>query len=391
VPEPDESPLVLISLPPPEATEAVRRAWDRGDAVAVIDPKSPRARVTALIDAIRPTHLLDASGTGSVEWGEPVSRDVAAVVTTSGTTAEPRLVALTRDAMAASARAVSAVLETDSTEDRWLVCVPLHFVAGLAIVARSYFCDVPATVHETFDIEALRTAAPRCTLVSVVPTMLTRLLDAEAPLQLFRRILVGGGPVSPALLQRARVAGANVATTYGLSETGGGCVHDGEPLDGVAILLSGDGEILVKGPVVMRGYHHDEAATWEAFTSDGWLRTGDLGLIDGGGLLQVTDRLKDIVITGGVKVSPTAVERVLVAHRAVDDLCVVGLPDDEWGEQVVAFVVPGPGTTPPTLEELRLFGSGQLTPPELPRRIVYVDAIPRSASGKALRRQLRAT
>ena len=285
---------------------------------------------------------------------------------------------------------MSVALGAVPEEDRWLACVPMHFVAGLAIVARSYFCDVPATVHPAFDVDALGASVPPCTLVSLVPTMLVRLLDAGAPLRLFRHILVGGGPVAPALLQRAAAASAPVATTYGLSETGGGCVHDGEPLFGVDISLSAEGEILVMGPVVMAGYHRDVAATREAFTTDGWLRTGDVGNIDAQERLQVTDRMKDIIVTGGVKVSPAAVESFLGTHPAVDDVCVVGVPDEEWGEQVVAFVVSRPHAPAPTLEELRSFGSGQLTAAELPRQVRPVPTIPRTVSGKVLRRQLRA-
>ena len=346
--------------------------------------------MTTLVEALRPTHVLDASGSEHVEGGQPVPGDVAAVVTTSGTTVTPRHVVLTRDAVEASARAVSGALDAVAGQDHWLACVPMHFVAGLAIVARSYFCDAPVTVHAAFDVAALRASVPPCTLVSLVPTMLVRLLDAGAPLHRFRRILVGGGPVAPALLQRAAAAGAHVATTYGLSETFGGCVHDGEPLTGVETSLSAEGEILVKGPVVMQGYHRDTAASLAAFTRDGWLRTGDVGAIDGAGRLSVTDRIKDIIVTGGVKVSPTAVERVLGSHPAVQDLCVVGVPDDEWGEQVVAYVVPSPEGGTPTVEELRSFGAERLTAPELPRQVRLLETIPRSPSGKVLRRQLRA-
>lgn len=389
-----ESQLVLVHLPAPEAAEEVRRAWDRGDAVAVVDPRAPRARLEAMAEALRPTRLVDRSGSARLPAGRPLPGDVAAVVSTSGTTAKPRQVLLTRAAMEASAKAVSAALGPGAADDRWLACVPLHYVAGLAIVARSYFCQTAMTVHPGFDLDAVSAAAvagegDRCTLVSLVPTMLARLLDAGTPLAGFRRILLGGAPIPPSLRERAAAAGAGIVTTYGLSETGGGCVHDGEPLRGVEVALGPDGEILLRGNVVMRGYHRDQAATEEAFTPDGWLRTGDLGRIGADGRLAVVDRLKDVIITGGVKVSPVAVEGVLAGHPLVQDVVVVGLADEEWGQRVVAFVVPGSDLERPTLDELRRFGADRLAAPELPRQVRYVRSVPRSASGKVLRRQLR--
>jgi O-succinylbenzoic acid--CoA ligase len=270
----------------------------------------------------------------------------------------------------------------------------LHYVAGLAIVARSYFCHTAMTVHSSFEVGALAAAAgptegPPCTLVSLVPTMLARLIDADAPLWRFRRVLLGGAPVTPSLRQRAASVGARISTTYGLSETCGGCVHDGEPLRGVELSFSPEGEILVRGAMVMRGYHRDAAATERAFTPDGWLRTGDLGRLGPDGRLQVIDRLKDVVITGGVKVSPAAVEGVLAEHPLVHDVGVVGQPDDEWGERVVACVVPRSPLERPTLEGLRRFAADRLTAPELPRQLRFVESVPRSSSGKVLRRQLR--
>lgn len=390
---PGESQLVLVDLPPRQAADEVRRAWDRGDAVAVVDPRAPRARLEEMVEALQPARVVGTSGSVPLPAGRPVPGDVAAVVSTSGTTAEPRRVLLTRTALSASATAVSAALGV-APDDRWLACVPLHYVAGLAIVARSYFCHTAMTVHPAFDIGAVSASADagrgdRCTLVSLVPTMLGRLLDAGAPVQRFRRILLGGAPIPPSLRERAAAAGARIVTTYGLSETGGGCVHDGEPLAGVEITLSADGEILVRGNVVMRGYHRDQAATERAFTKDGRLRTGDLGRLDPDGRLKVVDRLKDVIITGGVKVSPVGVESVLAGHPLVRDVVVVGQPDEEWGEAVVAFVVPRSELERPTLPDLRRFAADRLTAAELPRRLRYVATLPRSSSGKVLRRQLR--
>jgi o-succinylbenzoate---CoA ligase len=389
VPEDGESPLLLVRLPPPEAADAVRRAWDEGLAVGVVDPDQPRRRLDAVVASLRPNAVVDHSGTSKLDGGRRLPAGIAAVVSTSGTTGGPRSVLLSRAAVQASARAVTDGLGIEPGADRWLACLPLHAVAGLAIVARSYFCGTPLTVHPGFSVDAVAESAGTCTIVSLVPTQLVRLLEARAPVSRFRRILLGGGPVEPDLLERCVEAGGSPTTTYGLTETCGGCAHDGHPLPGVDLRVADDGEILVGGGVLMNGYLDDEVATRAAFTSDGRLRTGDLGRVEVDGRIVVTDRKKDIVISGGVNVSPSVVERVLLGHPQVAEVCVVGLPDDEWGERVVAFVVPpGPGA-PLRIDELRAFAAPYLARAELPREVRELAELPRSPGGKVLRRQLR--
>jgi acyl-CoA synthetase (AMP-forming)/AMP-acid ligase II len=141
--------------------------------------------------------------------------------------------------------------------------------------------------------------------------------------------------------------------------------------------------------MVMRGYRRDAERTAEVLTPDGWLHTGDVGRLDQNGRVEVVDRLRDLVITGGVNVSPTEVEAVLTEHPGVTDVCVIGVADDEWGERVVAVVVPEDGATPPTLAGLRDFARERLSAPKLPRELRLVSQIPRSNSGKPLRRVLR--
>jgi O-succinylbenzoic acid--CoA ligase len=226
--------------------------------------------------------------------------------------------------------------------------------------------------------------------------MLRRLLDADPGAAAgFAHILLGGGPIDPALLERARAAGVTVSTTYGMTETWGGIAHNGHPLPGVELrleLAAGEdvGEILVRAPMLMRGYRLWPDGTAAAIDADGWYRTGDLGRFDptAGGRLRVVDRLGDVVNTGGIKVSPTEVERVLAGHPAVADVCVAGRPDPDWGERVVAFVVPAEVAEPPALADLRAHAREYLTAAKLPREVVVVDAIPRTAGGKVLRRLL---
>lgn len=350
--------------PAPAAAEEIRAAWDAGDAVLVLDPRAPDSEVERIVGRMRP------------EAG--VAPEVAAVVATSGTSGTAKGVELTWDGLAASSAAISEALEVGAG-DRWLACLPLHYVAGLAVLGRAWAAGIPVTVLDGFDVGAV-VAAGEATLVSLVPTMLRRLWAAGADTTRFRRILLGGGPV--------RERGPNIVATYGLTETWGGVVHDGHPLAGVELRIGDQDEILVRAPMVMRGYRLAPEATAAAFAAGGWLRTGDAGALDAGGRLRVVDRLRDLIITGGVNVSPSEVEAVLARHPGVADVCVAGAADAEWGERVVAHVVPADPRQPPALEELRAFAAGELSAAKLPREVVITAAIPRSAGGKPLRRLL---
>jgi o-succinylbenzoate---CoA ligase len=401
MPPHDEAEAVAVLLPAPEAALAAVALWEAGEAVVPLGPTAPAPDLRRSLDALRPTSLLDGGGRHPLPGGVPVPAGVAAVLATSGTTAEGKGVELTFDGLAASAAAIAAALATDprDPEAGWLCCLPLHHVAGLAVVGRAWLNGLPVAVHPGFDAPAVAQAARNgAAFVSLVPTMLQRLLDLDpAAVARFGHILLGGGPIDPGLLDRARAAGATVSTTYGMTETWGGVVHNGHPLPGVDLRLDGapgpdgTGEILVRGPMLMRGYRLWPEGTAAAVDPDGWYRTGDLGRFDpaAGGRLRVVDRIGDVVNTGGVKVSPTEVERVLAAHPAVVDVCVAGRPDPEWGQRVVAFVVPALPADPPTLDGLRAFARRHLPAAKLPREVVILPAIPRTPGGKPLRRVLR--
>lgn len=416
---------VAVLLAPPEAARAAVGLWEGGEAVVPLDPKAPAAEIRRSLAALRPTSLLDAGGRRSLPGGRPVAAGVAAVLETSGTTGERKAVELTFAGLEASGRAVAAAVGAGPAEG-WLCCLPVHLVAGLAVVGRAWVTGAPLRVQPGFDVAAVMDAAGQWAgFVSLVPTMLRRLLDAgpAGAVARFTHILLGGGPVDPALLERARAAGACVSATYGMTETWGGIVHDGHPLAGVEVRLGGAGdgaggepledpgagaasrpglgassgaagggigEILVRAPMLMRGYRLAPEATAAVVSADGWYRTGDLGRFDrsAGGRLRVVSRLGDLVNTGGVKVSPADVERVLATHPGVADVCVAGRPDPEWGERVVAFVVPAASATPPGVADLRAFARHRLPAAALPREVVLVAAIPRTGSGKPLRRLL---
>lgn len=358
--------LVTVRMPPLEAARAVREAWHRGDAVMVLDPRAPDAEAERVLARVAPEQGVDP--------------EVAAVCVTSGTSGEPKGAELTWSGLEASAAAVGRALEIGAG-DRWLACLPLHHVAGLAVLGRAWAGGWPVSVVDRADPATI--GATPATLVALVPTVARRLREAGADLGRFRRILVGGGPVTE--------TGANIVASYGLTETWGGVVNDGRPLAGVQVDLGDGGEILVRGPMVMRRYRRDPALTAAALTPEGWLRTGDVGVIGADGRLRVVDRLKDLIVTGEVKVSPTEVEGVLGGHPAVAEVVVAGAADAEWGERVVAHVVPADPRRPPTLAELRAFAAGRLSAAKLPRELRLVERVPRTAGGKPLRRSLSAT
>jgi o-succinylbenzoate---CoA ligase len=304
-----------------------------------------------------------------------------AVMHTSGTTAAPKRVTLTHGNFLASALGSAVALGLDPAE-RWLCPMPLTHVGGLSIPIRSAIYATTAVVHGRFDTEAvlneLADPGRRITLVSLVPTMLARLLDAglQDPPTL-RWALLGGGPIAPALLERARAAGVPVAPTYGMTEACSQIATFGWPLAGVEARTAGDGEVLVRGPIVSPG----------AAADDGWLHTGDVGRFDERNRLEIIGRKSDTIITGGENVVPTEVEAALLEHPAVADAAVHPRADPEWGEAVVATVVLREGaTTAP--EELRAHCATRLAAFKVPKAVEFADALPRTHSGKLLRRQL---
>ncbi|MGI9079831.1 MAG: class I adenylate-forming enzyme family protein, partial [Acidimicrobiales bacterium] len=323
--QPEKGSLTAVPLTGPEAAAAIVAEWQEGRAVLALDPRAPAAERRRILDALRPTHQVGDFGVRALPGGTPVAPEVAAVVATTGTTGEPKGVELTWAGLAASAqassRALAAIAEERSRKNSggWLCCLPLYGVGGLGVVARTWSTDVPVEVIARFDPADV--AASRASFVSLVPTTLSRCLDAGVDLSGFRAILVGGAPLDPRLRSRATEAGASVVATYGLTETWGGVVYDGRPLDGVEVRIASDDEIVVRGPMVMRGYRLRPDDTAAALSPDGWLRTGDAGAWGpDGATLQVVDRLRDLIVTGGVNVSPTEVESVLAAHPGVADV-----------------------------------------------------------------------
>jgi O-succinylbenzoic acid--CoA ligase len=317
-----------------------------------------------------PDCVIDEQGVHS-RRGRPVESGDALVVATSGTSGQPRGVVLTHDAVLASAVATSRRLGV-TRDDVWLACLPLSHVGGLAVVTRALLTDTRLVVHDGFDAAAVTSAATNgATLVSLVPTALRRVDPA-----LFRRVLLGGAPPPGDLAH-------NVVTTYGMTETGSGVVYDGHPLDGVEVRID-HGEILVRGPMLMRCYRDGSSPV----TDGGWLPTGDLGELDANGRLRVSGRRSELIITGGENVWPATVEAALAMHPEVSDVAVTGEDDPEWGQRVVAWVVPTHPENPPSLASVRAVVEAVLPVYMAPKRVRCVSALPRTSSGKVRRLSL---
>ena len=358
--------LTVLELPPgPALLDALDKALHGGPPILPLDPCLPGPERDRLLGALRP--------------GEPVDADVAVVLATSGSTGTPKGVELTASALRASAEASLDRLGA-GPGDRWLCCLPISHVAGLQVLTRSLVLGTDPVIHERFDPAAV--ASAEATHVSLVPTMLLRLLDAGADLGRFARILVGGAGAPPGLLARARDAGARVVVTYGMTETAGGCVYDGLPLDGVDVRVDPDGRVAIRGPVLARGYRGGERI------DAGWFRTHDLGRWRDDRRLQILGRADELILTGGENVAPAAVAAVLADHPGLAEAAVIGRPDPEWGERVVAVVVAADPDRPPTLASLRRFVAERATPAQAPRDLVLVERLPLLPSGKVDRAAL---
>ncbi|WP_329423764.1 AMP-binding protein [Streptosporangium sp. NBC_01495] len=365
----------VVSPAGPELFRAVGAALDgSGPAVLPLSPALPAPALRATLDALRPTHVNGVRREGGV--GVPA--DVAVVIATSGSTGVPKGAQLSAEALRASASASLRRLDAGAGE-RWLCCLPPSHVSGLQVLVRSLLGGTEPIVHDGFSPEAVLSSG--ADHVSLVPTQLRRLLQVNSTrlprLSTFGTILLGGAAAPPGLLDAARAAGARVVTTYGMSETCGGCVYDGEPLDGVGLAVGDDGRIRLSGPVLFSGYRLRPDLT-EAVRDGDWFLTSDLGALEGG-RLRVLGRADDVVNTGGEKVVVAAVAAAVAEHPAIVDVAVVGRPDPEWGERVVAVVV---SPSPPSLAELRAFVKERLPAYAAPADLIVVTEIPLLANGK---------
>jgi o-succinylbenzoate---CoA ligase len=327
--------------------------------------------------------------------GSDIDDDVALVVTTSGTTGAPKGALLTAAALTASASATHARLGGPGS---WLLALPPYHIAGLQVLVRSVLAGsvpVELDVSGGFDITRLPGAIERLgsgrRYTSLVAAQLAKALTdpaATAALAELDAVLLGGGPAPRPILDAAAAAGIAVVGAYGMSETAGGCVYDGVPLDGVLLRVS-DGRIIIGGPTLAKGYRNPVDP--DPFAEPGWFFTDDLGTLDytgGAGVLTVLGRADAAVSTGGLTVLPGPVEAALCTHPAVGDCAVFGVADDRLGQRVVAAVVVRDGCQPPTLDALRAHVTRTLDATAAPRELHIVDELPRRGIGKVDRTAL---
>lgn len=343
--------------------DELRRIWDRGDAAFPLDLRLPTQMQAELLRSVGASAIVDSDGEHSLSDGFPTEDGDALVVATSGTTGDPKGVVHTHDSIRASAERTSERLSVD-VNDHWLACLPLAHIGGLSVVTRALLTNTPLTVLPRFGAGAVMQAARNgATLTSLVTAALTR-IDSS----MFRKILLGGA-APPA--DRP----ANTIATYGMTETGSGIVYETSPLRDVEIRIE-NSEIYVKSPTLFRCYRDGTDPK-----NDGWFATGDAGEFVNG-VLRVHGRIEEVINTGGEKVWPAHVESVLRTHANIHDVRVIGEPDAEWGERVVAEVV---SENPPSLDSIRDHVKQSLPAYCAPRELRLVKEIPRTPSGKIRR------
>ncbi len=389
-------PLHALLLPPAAGAgrllDALAAALDgSGPAILPLDPALPPARVTDLLHAFTPATV--ETQDGAIRWrpdddrqvapgaGEDLPDGTAVVIATSGSTGEPKGVQLSAGALQASAR---ASLDRIGAEPgtRWLCALPISHIAGLGVLVRSLVSGTTPVVVDRLDPAQRDLAAFGCDYTSLVPAQLRRMLDVGAGVSAFSTILLGGAAIPSGLLAGARAAGAKVITTYGMTETCGGCVYNHEPLDGVGVRTTPDGRIQITGRTLFSGYRNRPDLTEQALADQGWFTTSDLGKIGTDGRLFVEGRADDMINTGGHKVSPNEVAAILETCPTVREAAVFGEPDSQYGERVTAVVVPASFSSPPRLEELRAAVQKRLPAYAAPRALFVVRQMPLLPSGK---------
>ena len=362
--------LVALDMPASQMfVEQVQRAWSNGDAVLPIDQRLPPAGKKLLLDAMAPSEVIDASATSSsLPNGRPLQEGDALVIASSGSTGSPKGIIHTHSSLLAGAQASASRLQL-TADDHWLVCIPVSHVGGFSVITRALHTGAALTLHPSFDATAIQEASTHgVTHTSLVATALSR-IDTS----LFRTILLGGSSAPNNLP-------SNVITTYGMTETGGGVVYNGMPLDNVEAKIV-EGEIHLRCPMLMRAYRDDQAI----IPNDGWYSTGDMGAINDSGAISVYGRKTDMIITGGENVWPSVVENSLTSHSAVKEVVVRGAPDTAWGQRVVAYVVLNDSldaSDATLLSNLREHVKQTLPAFCAPQQVIVLTQIPRTSLGK---------
>lgn len=367
--------------------------------LAQLDGDDPAAVIAALRPLLDGTGPALALGAGPTPPAETVPEGTAVVLTTSGSTGVPKSVLLSRAALEASAAATAARIGAGA----WVLALPAGYVAGLQVALRSLragYAPVPVAGRFTPDgfvaaTTALPAGAPRYT--SFVPAQLRTLLEASDPqvvesLRTYEAILIGGQSLPGPLRERAQDAGIRIVRTYGSTETSGGCVYDGVPLDGVRVRIAAD-QVELSGPMLADGYLGDPERTANVFPADSdgtrWYRTGDAGAFDGS-TLRITGRIDNVIVSGGVNISLDRVERAVREVAGFAGAVVAAVPDDRWGQASVVVVARADSTGGDAgLSRVREAVASAVGAPARPRQVVVLDELPHLSSGKPDRAAIR--
>lgn len=359
--------LLPVDLADPLAIMPDVEAAIAGQCAVLPVPKSDRHRAETLRTTMRA--------------GQSIDDSVAAVLATSGSTGTPKGAELTPVNLVASADATHQFL---GGPGQWLLAMPAHHIAGFQVLVRSMVAGVePAFVNLTSGFHVSEFAARAEDLAAtgdraytaLTPMQLDKAMSTLAgieALRLFNAVLVGGGAIDPGLLTSAAKLRINVVTTYGSSETAGGCVYNGTPLAGAKVRVT-DGRIYLSGPMIARGYRN--LPGHEAFSEPGWYATSDAGELIGG-TLRVTGRLDNIIETGGLKLQPEVLESFMQGIDGVDAACVVGVPDPRYGNRICA-VFTGTAAVSDLMEAF-----DDLPRWQVPKDLRCVDKLPLTGPGK---------
>jgi O-succinylbenzoic acid--CoA ligase len=371
--------LVGIDIPlSAEFVAALLDIWNAGDCAFPIDQRLAQKQKIQLVEEFCVDELVTTEGRSVLgAQGSTITENDAVLFTTSGSSGTPKGVIHTHDSLRANADSVAQYFGNTS-QMHWLACLPPSHVGGFGVISRALIWNCQLTTLPQFDAEQVESLARRgITHTSLVATALQRINS-----ELFERILLGGAKPPPNLPP-------NVTTTYGLTETMGGVAYNRTALSGIEISISEEQEILVRGPVLMNRYYQQQLG--HPIDVDGWLHTDDLGTMSVDNQLSVTGRRSELIISGGENIWPEAVEAALTSHPDVNDVCVVGIDDQEWGQRVVAFIVAAKTSQTHSLAEWRDHVAETLPRFMAPRQVVLVDSIPRSALGKPQRQALKET
>ena len=371
--------LVGIDIPlSAQFVTALQDIWNAGDCAFPIDQRLAQKQKAQLVEEFFVDEIVTTEGHSVLGTrGSNIADNDAVLFTTSGSSGTPKGVIHTHDSLRANADVVARYFG-DTSQMHWLACLPPSHVGGFGVISRALIWNCQLTTLAQFDAEQVDSLARQgVTHTSLVATALGRINS-----ELFERILLGGAKPPPNLPP-------NVTTTYGLTETMGGVVYGRTALSGVEVSISEEQEILVRGPVLMNRYYQQQIG--HPIDVDGWLHTGDLGSMSVDNQLSVTGRRSELIISGGENIWPEAVEAALTSHPDVSDVCVVGIDDQEWGQRVVAFIVPTKTSQTHSLAEWRDHVAETLPRFMAPRQVVLVDSIPRGALGKPQRQALKET